>query len=420
MKRGTQFLTSLTLVAAATSASAQVPVDEGVRFTFNRDPLNPVSPGIELVDVSGGTATPLAGLLAIDYENNCGTIDPINGDIISGGYGFSNGWIRRIALSGTTVSSASTIVNIGSELGLKDIVYGDNGDLYTTNGKALYVVDRATSTPVVRDAAVAALSSSSSANAMTFDLATGILYIAIWGPAGGTSGLVSYDTYNWSAPKVSLISMSSTPYSSELTGLTHDGAGNLFVSCWDNTGSSVLRYELGTGTISAVPGSPNFGVNAVHYNRRTGQLHLVGAGRDGVVGDSEYYTLDPNSGVLTQITSGSVVGAPSDVVVNDMTDLTTLFPRLPSTAVDMTIETAAHGNPGEVAGLAITAINGAPVSPPIELVVGACDSAGIVSYTQTIPAGTFPPGTQFTVTSARIDGGTSVVIGTSETLKVGT
>lgn len=63
---------------------------------------------------------------------------------------------------------------------------------------------------------------------------------------------------------------------------------------------------------------------------------------------------------------------------------------------------AAHGLPGEVAFLAVTEVFGVPISPLI-LGSGPVDAGGLYALALDVPAGSFSPGLQLTIGSARLD-----------------
>ena len=91
-----------------------------------------------------------------------------------------------------------------------------------------------------------------------------------------------------------------------------------------------------------------------------------------------------------------------------------MFPQRPSASTAFTLEIAAHGLPGKVAGTAVTAINGAPLPTPILLGAGFCDSGGFLTSNVPIGAGQLSAGDTLQVTSLRfIGGGAGIVIAPS-------
>ena len=115
-------------------------------------------------------------------------------------------------------------------------------------------------------------------------------------------------------------------------------------------------------------------------------------------------------GILTPIVTTFIGHAISDVVVNDFTDRTKVFPLQPSASSDFTLESAAHGYPGDIAGVAVVAINGATVNP-IVLGASACDSGGFASFAVPVVGSSLTPGDQYSVLSARLDAGGQLHLG---------
>lgn len=424
----------LTLVASllaitAGSATAQVPVDSGVRFTFDRDLLNPSSKGVELVDVSTGMAMPLSMLSAAALQTNAAMLDPYDGTLIVGGIGFSADWVRRVTVNGM-MGMDMMIVDLGPGWPVRAIDYDRDGHYYVLDRDYIYKVDRATMwmmpmmvpsiTPVLVSTINIAVNPTSTFNAMCIDRDAHIAYVCLENSVGDPgAGISTIDLSKGTTVPVALVDFASLGLDPHLTGIAYAGGDTFYITTEDTAGGSVLVWDRNLGTVTSVPGAPLLKMNGVHYDRKSGLLHLVGAGKDGVAGDVDYYTLDPGTGALTKVTTSSMIGAPSDVIVNDLTDMTTCFPTMPDSAVDNTFELAAHGNTGELAGIAIVKVNGTTLSTPILIGVGVCDGSGIYSAAVTVLAGSFAPATTFEVQTGRIDSSTlSLVLGDVATVTV--
>jgi hypothetical protein len=417
----------LVLGLATGSLSAQVPVDGQVRFTFDRDLGTPQSVGVELIDVATGTATPLTGLSSAALQSNAGMLDPITGELIVGGIGLSADWIRRVVVNGS-MGMDSMIVDLGPGWPVRALDYDENGHFYCMDHSYVYRVDRATTwmmgmpsiNPTLVTSILIAQSATATFNAMAYDRGSRKLYAVAEDAVGVTAaGIYEVDPSVLPAVGPMVADIGNQGFEPSLTGMAFDGNDLFYLSAESTTGDSVLVWDRAAGTVARVPGAPAVKLNGIHLDRKTGLLHLVGSGRDGAPGDSDTYTLDPSTGTLTQVTSSTGIGAPSDVLVNDLTDTTTVFPTRPVASVDNHFEFAAHGYPGEIAGIGITGVGGLPLLKPLLLGVGTCDGGGFYSMSLDVPAGGFTAGTTLTIRSGRIDAATmSLVLGDSVTVVV--
>jgi hypothetical protein len=100
----------------------------------------------------------------------------------------------------------------------------------------------------------------------------------------------------------------------------------------------------------------------------------------------------------------------SSIAINDLLHRTEVFPRTASGPSGFLLEMTAHGNIGDLAGVAISSINGIPLSPL--LIVGGISQTGVGGTHEVqvqIPAGMLSPGTVIEVISGTMEPVTGVV-----------
>jgi hypothetical protein len=370
------FLTLLTLVPGA-----QVPVDDGVRFSFG----SPI--GIEVIDVAGVIPpVPITGVSAAYQENNAGALDPLTGELWTGGINVSPGEIARHTLGGLVAVSTVSVATLPAG-NVKAMDFDWNGDLFACSQYNVYKVDRGTGALTVWDVDTY----DGMFNALCVDAEENRMYVATWNvvleydlAAGPGSGKLIHD--NTLAGPAGTIS-----------GLDDAADGLLWITCLDVT-TSIYSLDPATGALGYVGAPLSAGLNDVWVSRRDGSLHVVGPG-----GDDDYYTIDPTTGAWTQVTIGSSVGVPSSVALNDFLDRTEVAPLHPSASgSDFTLETSAHGMPGELAITGIVSVNGIYVLP-ILLGTGSFDSGGCAWFQTPVTASWLTAGDRFGILSARVD-----------------
>ena len=388
----------LVALTTATFTGAQVPLDHGLRFSYN-------TIGVEDVDLGTGVATKLPG--AVGWYASCwgGTIDPVTGELWTGGVTFSAPRLAKHTMSGPAITSTTIVALLDAGLSLRSIDFDRNGDIYTLNSGTIYQVDRATGTPTVWDVD----SYAGEFIAMCISMETNTMYVGTFDNYYGASAIIEYDLGAGPGPGTVLFDPQALGYSGEVTGMDDAPGGLLFITTRGTYGDSLIAHDPPSGTTFLVNGAPSVGLADVWWDRKFGILHMVG---DGFTDD--YWTLDLTSGMATQITYGADIQSLGNVAVNDFTDRTEVFPQRPSASSAFTLETAAHGLPGKIAGTAVTAINGTLLPTPIQLGAGFCDSGGFLTHSVDVPAGLLSAGDVLQITSLRfLGGGTGLVIAPS-------
>ncbi len=375
------------------TVAAQVPVDHGVRFSFG-------SPdGVELIDVPGGGAATIVGPLASLYdENNAGTLDPVTGELWLGGINAAAGRLSRHTLSGTTPTNPTLVATV-SGLSLKSIDFDWNGDIFTCDTGSIYQVNRATGAVTVWDTDTY----NGSFNALCVDMRRNFMYVGTFDGDGSGSVILEYDLSLGPGPGAIVLDVVAAGLDGRVSGIDDNAGGIVYFTTWDTT-DPLHSLIVPASQVAPVNGAPQIALNDVWFDRKSGLLHVIGAG---VIDD--YYTVDPLTGAQVQVTTGADVGAPSNVAVNDFLDRTEVFPQRPSASAAFNFEAAAHGQAGDFAGIAIVAINGVPVGPTI-LGVTQCDSGGFAVFQGVVAAGSAVAGDKFTLQSARFDVGSGQVV----------
>ena len=382
-------------------AVAQIPVDHGIRFSYTNI-------GTESIDIAAGTATELAGGPGFSDAINCGVIDPVTGHLWAGGVQFSAGRLWKGTLSGLSIASWDIFSDLPGNLSSRGIDLDWNGDLFVCEDNTIYQVDRDTGVSTTWDTNTYSLGIF---NTLCIVQETNTMYVGCWndGSLGGSAGILEYDLSAGPGPGTLVADFPALGLDGQISGMD-DGFGVIYVTTFEaSVGQSVVLFDPTSGTAFAAPGAPvGNPLYGVYIDRKTALAHLVELGTTA----DPYYTLDITTGTLTTVVSTAVAGQiPSDVGVNDFTDRTEVFPQRPSASGDFTLEAAAHGFPGDIAGVAVVAINGAPVNP-IVLGASVCDSGGFASFAAPVLGSTVTPGDQYSILSARIDTGGQLHLGT--------
>ena len=92
---------------------------------------------------------------------------------------------------------------------------------------------------------------------------------------------------------------------------------------------------------------------------------MRGAGILGTYNNGGYYTFAQGSSVGSEVLDQCDIGDPATVVLNDLIDETTVFPKTASVASPVTIRAAMHGEAGDLAALAIVAVGARSASDSI-------------------------------------------------------
>lgn len=397
-----QLLSSLTIAAAlASSAAGQVPPDHGVYFGSNAAP--PV-----VVDPASGAMTVISGIFGSPTSTTAGFLDPVTGELWVGGCGgFAAGKIYRISMSGLAASGSSLVGGTGGG----DVVGMDhdwNGDVYVCDAQTIYKIDRATGTIALWDTNSYG---AGDLNALCIDQSTNRMWVGTWDDGTiGSSLVVEFDLTVGPGSATVVVDVQAQGFDGRITGMD-DVFGTIHVCTEEDAlGQSVLIVDPLSGVAFPAPGAPLRKLAGIAFDHRNFVAHLIeGDGScvvfSGVIED--YHILNISGPVLT--TFAGLPDPPSqsyhDVAVNDFLDLTEVFPRRPSATAAFTLEAAAHGLPGNIAGTAVTAINGAPLPAPILLGAGLCDAGGFQTSNVPVPAGTLSAGDSIDVTGLRLIGG---------------
>ena len=406
MFRSQTSLIATVLFLAAPAATAQIPVDHGVMFHTRFVPP-------DVVDVFGsGTITTITGVTGAAIVSTSGFLDPVTGDLIVGAcdISFADGKIHRIELNGL-VGSSSLIANTGGAE-LAGLDHDWNGDFYACDDLTIYKVSRASGAVSTWDINAYGIGEFS---ALCIDQEANKMWVGTFDDGSiGSSGVIEYDLAAGPGPGTVVMDLQAAGFDGRITGMD-DAFGILYVSTFEDTnGQSVIIVDPAASFAFLAPGAPLVMVNGVAFDRLRNIAHLVeGDGACGVsVGFSgAYMTLDISTTTVTSIAGLSPPDrSPHDVAVNDLLDRTEVFPQRPSASTDFTLEAAAHGNAGDIAGVAVVAINGVPVNP-IVLGAAVCDSGGFASFAAPVLGSTLTPGDQYSVLSARIDAGGQLHLG---------
>ena len=400
----------IALVAVAPLAGAQIPPDHGVMINSNGVPP-------DVVDVfGGGTITTLTGMSGSVNSTASGFLDPVTGELWLGGCdSFAAGKIHRVTLSGLAASSSTEVADAGS-LVINGMDYDRNGDVYACDNNTVHKIDRATGALSTWDTNTYAFGDF---NALSIDQEANKMFVGTSSAYVASSGVIEYDLSAGPGPGVIIADIQAQGFDGRLNGMD-DAFGLLYITTFEDTlGQSVIILDVASGYAFAAPGAPIAQVNGVRFDRKNLLAHIVEG--DGVCAVSiglfeDYLTLDIGTSTVTTIPG--LTTAPErgvhDVALNDFLDRTEVFPQRPSASAAFTLEAAAHGLPGKVAGTAVTAINGTPLLSPILLGAGICDSGGFLTSSVPVGAGLLSAGDTLQITSLRfIGGGAGLVIAPS-------
>jgi len=381
------------------AAIAQVPVDQAVRFTtdtvFEANPF-----GIDVVDAVTGTLSAVTGLSGKSASPSCGVLDPASGALWTAGsttVPFEPGSVFRVALAGTAATAVEHAL-MGATVTAIDI--DGSGDLFVAEVTRIVRVDRETGAQTTWDSLP--IGGNELYNALTIDPDGERMWAATASfSSSGPTRLLQYDLT--AGPSAGAQIDTLTPLSTTATGVAYDGMDNLYLTAGVGSASGLLRHDLAGGSTTAIGALAGTTLNGVRYHRREQRLHMVGGVAD------QYFLYEPGTAQLTNL-GAQVIDAPADVAVNDWLDRTTAFPRRVSAAAPFTLEATAHAFAGEPAGVALTKIDGVPLSQPVIVGGGAADAGGFVATVTAVPAGLLPAGSVLTLQSARLDGATGQVV----------
>jgi hypothetical protein len=398
----------LALVAASPAAPtvAQVPVDWGVRFAFHAS--GAASSGIQLVDPSGATAPlAVAGLSPEALQASSGCLDPVLGKLYIGGGGTSaaQGQVRAIRMSGAEVSGETLLAALPYLADIVDLDLDANGNLFALAYDRVWRVRR--NTGEVSLWAINPLPSFVAWGALAIDRETNRMWIA----ERSYFALGSNSAYVWildQGPGPGTFAFDLTSCCVAPTAMAYDGSGHLYVGSSLQFWSAVWKVDVATGAGAplAQPAYPPIG--GLAFDRKHARLHLI-EDVSGSAAVQRYLLLPEAGGAFSTVHAfPSSTDVPSSVAVNDLTNRTEVFPRRPSASAQERFEFAAHGLPGEYGFVALTAVNGAAVSPLV-LGFGVCDAAGYSIGSLTLAADSLAAGTVLTLGSARLDVGTGLL-----------
>ena len=403
---------ALSLVAFAPLATAQLPPDHGVMF-------NSYGNTHDAVDVfGGGTVTPLGGLFGPVTGAGAGFLDPVTGELWMGGcFGGSLGAVYRIELSGLSASTFTLFADTGDEA-VVALDHDRNGDLFLVETDEIYKIDRATGAISLWTT----LTHPGVFNAMTIVQETNMMYVGTYEDGTvGSSGVIEFDLAAGPSPGTMIGDLQALGFDGRITGMDDAFGLLLYITTLDDAnGQSVVLYDVASGFAFVAPGAPLRAINGVYYDRKNLLAHLVTGGSDPTVANTcfdfsgatnDYLTLEIGGATLTTIPGNPMPPEmmAHDVTFNDLLDLTAVFPQAPSVTADFLFEGAAHGNPGDPAGLALVAVGGLPVPPKI-LGLGVCDSGGFYSVQAPVSSVGLSPGDSFTIQGARFDLTTGAIV----------
>jgi len=361
--------------------------------------------GWQFVDLDAGTATTVSGLVGGDAGRLFALrIDPADGTVFASLTELSSpGEIRRVELAGGAVVAQTTVLSLGLNRYSGGCDLDRDGNLFATDnpffGGTSFIqrVDGQTgattvwaTSPVV-DLAYTALAIDDTTNTL-WVLAKKIGAIfptrLLRSPIEGGPVWTEVATIN----------------SNHGDGLDTDEAGNVWLT---DELDAIHHYDDATGVLTSTPlvlegsESPEW----LTYDRRDGSLHVVmrGAGILGTYNNGGYYTFAQGSSVGSEVLDQCDIGDPTTVVLNDLIDETTVFPKTASVASPVTIRAAMHGEAGDLAALAIVAVGGAPIAPLVVGTPGVCDAGGFYKLQATFAPGSLPAGATLTIQGARLD-----------------
>ncbi|MEM7202236.1 MAG: hypothetical protein AAF628_18345 [Planctomycetota bacterium] len=387
---------------------AQVAPGDGIRLTIVSStclalPENPRA--MSLVSPVTGAVTAVLGLVPAERHPGSGLLDPATGEIVVGG---PCGGLRALRLAGHEVTQRRQIRTPAAPVSIAAVALDRDGNYFYCTGTELLRVDRQTGLVSVWDE----LTANGVYNALTIDAEAGRMYVGTFSLLVGNPGFIfGYDIDAGPAPGDLLLDTGAAGLDGFITGLTHDGAGTIYIAATGFSGPTVAAFEPATGAAALVPGAPATPVNGLAYDRERDVLHLVGRGGYGL--------LDLGSGALTEVASpvsSGAIGEPvsSGVIVNDLLDVTTAFPRQPSASTPFVFEVAAHAQPGELAAVIVVAVDGIAIDP-VALVVGQAGRGGDVRASWSIDPSALGvrAGSSMTLRGARASGRVGVVLGSS-------
>lgn len=387
---------ALLAFSLAVPATAQLPVDHAAVFSS----LFTAGEGILVVDVHGGGGVVAEIELPVPFHlPPFGVMDPVSGDfVVAGGHVDSQGKLLWVELDGLEIARSEVFVDFGSDAAPTHLAFGPNGDLFLTEGGSLIAVDRHTGVPTVWDTPGHAL-----LGGIAVDVGGGRLYLA--GQELDHVEIVEYDIAAGPGPGTPVAELPIALPFAGVYGFVY-GGGSLYA-----TSTKILppaevhlfAVELANGEVSELPLPPGEAF-FLGYDEAHGTLHVVKAGEG-----EDYWLLDPSGGELTSVPGDLGFALGDGPEPNSMVDRTSVFPRTVDVGESFTFEAAAHGYPGEPAGLFVTRISGV-ATQPLPLGTGVCDSGGFLSVELGVPGGLLSAGDTFEVTAVRFDAETREVV----------
>jgi hypothetical protein len=356
-----------------------------------------------VVDPSTGAAQAVTGLTAIEKEANCGVLDPASGALWTGSaLSVGPASVRRITLAG--LAAASVVEHLTVSDTIQAVELDGNGDLFVAQPDRVLRVDR-------NSGAVTTWHTLPPGdeifNALTIDPDTDRMWTATFNDFGAAPArLFEYDLLAGPAAPTTLADLSAIAPTA--TGAAFDGGHRLYVSAGTSSTSGLTEHDLSSGVTTAVPALGGTVINGLRYHRHEDRLHMVGG-----PSNDDYFVYTPSTGQLVTL-STDVIDTPADIAINDWTDRATAYPKRPSAAAAFVLEATAHAAAGELAGVAVTKVNGVALGTPVILGAGFADAGGFVATLTPVPAGLLPQGTALTLQCARVEGGTGLIVLGSE------
>ncbi len=394
------------LVATLLSASAiaQVPPGHGVRFT-----MGSTAPGIEIIDLDSGQKVNVSGLPGYFDQFNAGIIDPTTGDLYAIGnddVGTGN-YLVHIELNGTAVASIRDVADTGSTYSLSSAVFDRDGNLFLHDMYEIWMLERSTGALIPWDTAQAG---NGSFNSLTIDQEGQKMWAVTCNTTGiQGSTILEYDLTAGPAVGTVLMDWMGAGLPPCQTGVANDGNGMLFISTFETSGNphTLFYYDTLTGNTGPIPAGPSHSLNDVWYDRRNGNLHMIGA-----IDNSSWKTLDVFTGNLNTVNNGWGLFGPTttNIAVNDVLHQTSMFPHSVSSSAGFRVNASAHGNPGDDAAILMTSLAGFPLQPPTILAMGNCDSGGYFGMESVKAPNTIPVGMTAGITAVVRDAATGTLI----------
>ncbi len=368
----------------ASQASAQVQPGHGFRFS-----ISPIAPGLELIDLTSGVSTRVDNLPTPEF--NAGVLDPVTGVLYAVDWAElgNRGQIWSMKLGDSAVVSSKVFADVGATSGINSVALDRNGDLFAADGRNIWKVHRDSGAVSLWD--VNAAGYKGTFNDIALDPATQTMWVVTFGSASTPgSQVIKYDLDLGPGPGKVLLDIGSAGFSEDSSGISYDGAGNLYVVNFGQggNGETLFRFDTVTETASSVVGRPNHSLNAVWIDQSAGQLHT-----SGLAGQPSWEALDLSTGALRLLNRGISAGSPSYIGINNLLHSTQLYPREHRASDPFLLEASAHGQEGDFAALLLVSLGGVPLANPEILGTGRCDRGGFFVYNRTVSAGEFMPGT---------------------------